>query len=85
MKKAIFFLVIAFAFITSASAQFVGLQPIAAFEDSPGNPLQEYVKTYRHTKVPREFTGHYYIDKDFAPGTVVVNDGDKKPKCFIAL
>lgn len=78
MKKAIFFSIISLAFITSASAQFVGLQPIAAFEDSPGNPLQEYVKTYRHTQIPREFTGHYYIDKEFLPGTLVVNDGEKK-------
>lgn len=77
MKNSVLTLVIALFVIASASAQFGGLQPIAAFEDTPGNPLQEYVKVYRHTTVPREFTGHYYLNKEFQPGTLVVNEGEK--------
>lgn len=78
MKKIVIFSVLLVAVFASAAAQnFGGLQPIAAFEDTPGNPLQEYVKTYRHTTIPKEFTGHYYIDKEFSPGTIVVNDGEK--------
>ena len=66
------------AVVCSASAQFKGLQPILAFEDHPGNPLQEYVKAYRHTQIPREYTGHYYMEKEFQPGTILVNNDDKQ-------
>lgn len=77
MKKILIFSAALLAVIGSANAQFVGLQPVAAFQDVPGNPLHEYVKTYRHTTVPREFTGHYYMDKEFKPGKVIVQEGDK--------
>lgn len=90
MKKLILFSVFVVAAFASATAQspeadppsavaqgIGGLQPIASFENNPGNPLQEYVKTYRHTTIPREFTGHYYLDKEFMPGTIVVNEEDK--------
>lgn len=62
----------------SVSAQFVGLQPIAAFEDTPGNPLQEYVRTYKHTEIPKEFTGSFYAEEEFTPGTLLVEGEDKK-------
>lgn len=62
----------------SGFAQFVGLQPIAAFEDAPGNPLHEYVRTYRHTDIPREFTGSFYAEEDFAEGVLLVEGEDKQ-------
>ena len=80
MKKTLLF-PLYLLFSASLFAQeggFVGLQPIAAFSDTPGNPLHEYVKTYKHTDIPQEYTGSFYAEEEFVPGTVVVEGEDKQ-------
>lgn len=84
MKKALF-LSIFILFVSNAIAQggFVGLQPIAAFSDVPGNPLHEYNRTFNYNEIPEKFTGSYYAEEGFVPGTVVVENEDKRLKVFL--
>ena len=80
MKSAYTFLFYVSVVFATANAQQTN---ILAFEDHPGNPLQEYVKTYKHTNVPKEFTGSFYAEEEFIPGTIRVNDGEKKLNVYL--
>lgn len=63
---------------TSAQNGFVGFQPILEFEDSPGNPLREYGKTFGGVDVTGEISGDVYVEKEFVPGTIMVEGTDKQ-------
>lgn len=80
MRSAFTFLLCVSAVFATANAQQTN---ILAFEDTPGNPLQEYVKTYKHSDVPKEFTGSFYAEEEFIPGVIRVNEGEKKLNVFL--
>lgn len=66
-------------FVFSANAQIMNIE---AFEDHPGNPLQEYVKTYR-PGLPAEYSGTFYMEEEFIPGVVEVEGEDKRLNVFL--